>query len=44
MYAAGLKVGEAMARARLAGANFQEAQRYAAEHSLAVNLSLEGIL
>lgn len=37
LYAAGLKVGEAMARARLAGMPLAEAKRHAAAQSLAVD-------
>jgi hypothetical protein len=38
LYAAGLKVGEAMARARLRGLSVDEARAYAARHSPAVDM------
>lgn len=41
LYAAGLKVGEAMARARLSGAPAREAARYALEHSAAMDFEGE---
>lgn len=37
LYASGLKVGEAMARARLSGADIKEAARYALKHSPAMD-------
>lgn len=37
LYAAGLKVGEAMARARLAGMSIEDAKRHALEHSPALD-------